>query len=185
MSSDEHSPEPEPVEPSEDIVGDPAAAARAAVARARKAARDRGLRPGMPPARRPRPLAGPGRSGSGPDARDPSLFGDQIAKLVDEHGWQSDVRVGSVLGRWALIVGPEIAAHVQPLSFDGSTLRVRAESSAWATQMRLLSSLVLGRIEQEAGAGVVTELLVDGPASPSWAKGRRRVLGRGPRDTYG
>lgn len=165
---------------------DPAAAARAALARARKVARDKGFRPGMKPMRRPRPAPGqPARSGAGPDARDPALIGDQIARLLDEHGWQADVQVGSVLGRWALIVGPEISAHVQPISFDGSTLRVQADSTAWATQMRLLASLVLGRIEQEAGAGVVTELVVAGPAAPSWVKGRRRVAGRGPRDTYG
>ncbi len=166
-------------------------AARAALARARKAARAKGLRPGMRPLRRSRTVPGSPQSGSNrpsgarPDARDPSLLSDEISRLVDDRGWQADVRVGSVLGKWATIVGPEVAAHVMPVSFDGSTLRVRADSTAWATQMRLLTSLVLGRIDEEAGPGVVTELVVDGPAAPSWVRGRRRVAGRGPRDTYG
>lgn len=57
--------------------------------------------------------------------------------------------------------------------------------TAWATQMRLLTSMVLGRIEAEVGAGIVTELVVKGPHAPSWVKGKLRVKGQGPRDTYG
>ena len=41
------------------------------------------------------------------------------------------------------------------------------------------------RIEAVVGPGVVTELIVLGPVAPSWVKGRRRVPGPGPRDTYG
>lgn len=177
---------PDLVDPDAPPPPDPAAAARDALARARKAVRDKGFRPGMKPACRPRPLPGqPARSGARPDDRDPALLGDQLTRLLDERGWQADVQVGSVLGRWPLIVGPEVSTHVVPISFDGSTLRVQADSTAWATQMRLLTSVILGRIEQEAGPGVVTELVVEGPAAPSWVKGRRRVAGRGPRDTYG
>ena len=82
-------------------------------------------------------------------------------------------------------VGPDIAGHVRPVTFEGSVLTVQAESTAWATQIRLLTSALLGRIEAVVGAGVVTDLVVLGPAAPSWIKGKRRVQGRGPRDTYG
>ena len=163
---------------------DPAAAARAALARARQVARDRGLRPGMKPARRRQP-ADSVRSGPDLDGRDPALIGDQLGRLVAERGWQADVAVGSVTGRWPQVVGPDVAAHVQPVSFDTGVLTVQADSTAWATQMRLLASTLLGRLADEVGAGTVTQLVVLGPAAPRWSRGSRRVAGRGPRDTYG
>ena len=164
-----------------------AAAAALALARARKAAVDKGLRPGLKPLRRRRasdqPQGTP--SGSGPDARDPMLLGEQLEKFVADRGWEVDVAVGSVIGRWPQLVGPDIAEHVQPVSFDNGILTLRAVSTAWATQMRLLTSVLLGRLEQEVGAGTVTDVVVTGPSGPSWTKGRRRAPGRGPRDTYG
>ena len=168
----------------EGAVPDPTAASRAALARARQVARDRGFRPGMKPARRRRP---PDAVPSGPDrdARDPALSGDQLGRLLAERGWQADLAVGSVTGRWPQIVGPQVAAHVQPVSFETGVLTVQADSTAWATQMRLLASRLLGRVAEEAGAGTVTELVVLGPAAPRWSHGSRRVAGRGPRDTYG
>ena len=50
---------------------------------------------------------------------------------------------------------------------------------------RLLLSTVLARIEEQVGEGVVTEIVVQGPAGPSWKKGPLSAGGRGPRDTYG
>ena len=180
MSPDDAGPGPEEEEAA-------AAAAALALTRARKAAADKGFRPGLKPFRRRRvsdqPQGTP--SGSGPDARDPMLLGEQLDKFVADRGWEVDVAVGSVIGRWPQLVGPDIAEHVQPVSFENGILTLRAVSTAWATQMRLLTSVLLGRLEQEVGAGTVTEVVVTGPSGPTWGKGRRRAPGRGPRDTYG
>ncbi|HEY6743019.1 MAG TPA: DciA family protein [Lapillicoccus sp.] len=178
---------PDDAAPARDEEEEAAAAAALALARARKAAADKGLRPGLKPLRRRRPGNQPQGtpSGSGPDARDPKLLGEQLEKFVADRGWEVDVAVGSVIGRWPQLVGPDIAEHVQPVSFENGILTLRAVSTAWATQMRLLTSVLLGRLEQEVGAGTVTEVVVTGPSGPTWAKGRRRAPGRGPRDTYG
>jgi predicted nucleic acid-binding Zn ribbon protein len=162
-------------------------AAASALARARAAAADKGLRPGMKPRKRRRPIGDAAvLSGSARDGRDPSLLGDQLDRLLVDRGWKVDVAVGSVMGRWAEIVGPDIAGHVEPLTFVDGVLTVRADSTAWATQMRLLSSSLLARIDEEIGAGAVKELRVVGPSAPSWSRGARRSPdSRGPRDTYG
>lgn len=166
---------------------DAAEAAARALARARKAARDKGLRPGSKAARRRGSRPGPAGtpSGSAPDGRDPALLGAQLDRLMSDRGWEVDVNIGAVIGRWSQIVGSDIAEHVQPVSFEAGVLVLRADSTAWATQMRLLESMLLGRLENEVGAGTVTEITVTGPSAPSWAKGRWRAPGRGPRDTYG
>ncbi len=182
---------PEPAATPDDVGGDETgadagAAAAAALARARKAARDKGLRPGLRPLKRHRPgRPDQQRSGAGRDGRDPALIAEQLDRLVSDRGWQVDVAVGAVLGRWPVIVGPEVAAHVTPVEFRDGVLVLRADSTAWATQMRLLASSLLGRLEQEVGVGTVAEVKVHGPSAPSWAKGLRRAPGRGPRDTYG
>jgi predicted nucleic acid-binding Zn ribbon protein len=86
---------------------------------------------------------------------------------------------------WESVVGPELAAHSRPVKLEQGELTVEAESTAWATQVRLLATKLLGRIADGVGRGVVTKLNVHGPVAPSWTKGPKRVRGRGPRDTYG
>ena len=159
-------------------------AAASALARAREAARAKGLRPGSRPIRKRRPLGQQG-SATGRDGRDPSLLGDQMDRLLVDRGWKVDVAVGSVMGRWPAIVGADVAEHCTPLTFSDGVLTVRAGSTAWATQLRLMSSSVLGRLETEVGKDTVTELRVQGPSAPSWIRGLRKATGPGPRDTYG
>lgn len=159
-------------------------ASREALARARASARERGFRPGAPgvkAVKKPRKVPGQ-LAGSG---RDPLLLGDELTKLVNERGWEVDIAAGAVMERWADLVGPQIAQHASPVTFADSVLTVRAESTAWATQLNLISSTILAAIEQGVGAGVVSELIIRGPAAPSWSKGPRRSRGPGPRDTYG
>ena len=129
--------------------------------------------------------AGDGYSGAGPDNRDPQPISAAVDDLVDERGWSQPLAIGGVEGRWPQIVGAELAAHCAPEEFDAGRLTVRTDSTAWATQVRLLAPSLLARLNDDLGAGTVTHLQVLGPRGPSWRKGKLRVKGRGPRDTYG
>ena len=169
-------------EPDED---DLTRAAASALARAREAARAKGLRPGSRPAPRRRRRSEAVFSGSAEDARDPQALGDQLDRLLLDRGWKVDVAAGSVMGRWEVIVGLDVARHCTPVTFEDGVLTVRADSTAWATQLRYMVPMILQRCEVEAGAGVVVEVKVTGPAAPSWSRGPRRARGQGPRDTYG
>lgn len=124
-------------------------------------------------------------SGAHPDERDPQLLDATIDRLVAEHGWQTDLAVHAVFSRWDQIVGVEVAQHCIPERYADDELTVRADSTTWATQMRLLAADVVRRLNTELGDGTVTRIHVLGPQAPSWRKGRRTVKGRGPRDTYG
>ena len=128
----------------------------------------------------------PQSSGAHPDDRDPQLLDTTVDRLVADHGWGLDLKVHSVFGRWAEIVGDEVAAHSQPTAFADGKLVVRADSTAWATQLRLLAPTLLRRVNEELGHGSVTLIQVEGPNLPTWKKGRLSSRdGRGPRDTYG
>ena len=125
-------------------------------------------------------------SGAHPDDRDPQTLDNTLGRLVADHGWELDLRVHGVFGRWAELVGDEVAGHCTPESFADGKLVVRTDSTAWATQLRLLAPTVVRRLNEELGHGTVTLIDVLGPHLPTWKKGRRSVRdGRGPRDTYG
>ncbi len=126
-----------------------------------------------------------GYSGPGPDPRDPALFGDVLQRLMKARGWEKPKAEATVFGAWEKVVGEEIARHSKPIKLDDGVLTVEAESTAWATQLRMLAASLLRNIASQVGHNVVTKLNIHGPAAPSWSRGSRRVPGRGPRDTYG
>ena len=128
----------------------------------------------------------PKASGAHPDERDPQLLDSTIGRLIADQGWGTDVRVHGVFSRWDAIVGREVAQHATPEAFGEGKLTVRTDSTAWATQMKLLAPTVVRRLNEELGDGTVTVIDVLGPHGPSWKRGPRSVRdGRGPRDTYG
>jgi predicted nucleic acid-binding Zn ribbon protein len=127
-----------------------------------------------------------GLSGAHPDERDPQLLAGEVGRLIDQRGWGLDLRVRGVFARWIEVVGAEIGAHSVPETLTDGTLVVRTDSSAWATQLKLLAPTLVKRLNTELGAGTVTVVEVLGPQAPTWKHGRRGLRdGRGPRDTYG
>lgn len=124
--------------------------------------------------------------GAHPDDRDPQLLDATLGRLVADHGWDLDLRVQGVFGRWPELVGAEVADHCTPESFSDAKLIVRTDSTAWATQLRLLAPTIVRRLNEELGHGTVAVIEVLGPHGPTWKKGPRSARdGRGPRDTYG
>lgn len=125
-------------------------------------------------------------SGPGPSRRDPQTLGGLTSRVLAEHGWTRPVAVAGVVSRWPEIVGPAVADHCVVESFTDGDLVVRADSTAWATQLRLLLPQIERRLTEEVGEGAVTTIDVRGPGGPTWKHGRWKVHGgRGPRDTYG
>jgi len=156
--------------------------ARAALARARKEARARGTAAPTAASRRNRGrlVSRPGR-----DPGDPELLGETLSQLLVDRGWDVPVAVAGVIERWAEIAGPDLAEHCRPEKFDAGVLMLVAESTAWATQVRLLLPQLHRRLDDVVGRAVVTRIEVRGPTGPDWRRGALRVRGPGPRDTYG
>jgi len=154
-------------------------------AAARAQGKDAGRGRTAPPV--PRRVAGRRRSwsGPGPDVRDPQPLVKVTQDLAKQRGWSTRVAEGTVLGQWTAVVGHQIAEHATATTLHDGVLTVAAESTAWATQLRMIQAQLLAKIATAVGNGVVTSLKITGPAAPSWRKGARHIAGRGPRDTYG
>jgi predicted nucleic acid-binding Zn ribbon protein len=145
---------------------------------------------GAPGVRGPRgraPVSGGRRPRRGGRTRheDPQPLSTALDGLLGDQGWRLAAAVGSVFGRWDQLVGPDVAAHTRPERFNDGELVVIADSAAWATQVRLLTSAVLRRLNEELGHGTVTRVVVRGPAPPR-RMGPLRVRGtREHNDDYG
>lgn len=108
-----------------------------------------------------------GMTGARPRRDDPQPLTAALGGLLSARGWRQRAAVGAVFGRWAEVVGPDLAAHTRPEAFEDGELVVAADSAAWATQVRLLAPQLLRRLGAELGAGTVRRVRVQGP-------GRRR-----------
>ncbi len=117
---------------------------------------------------------------------DPQPINHTLSELVANRDWRQGIAEGSLFVEWVNVVGPEIGSHSTPISLLDGVLTIQATSSAWATQLTLMSSPLLSTISSSAPGALVEEIVVLPPNAPSWKKGIRTIRNsRGPRDTYG
>ncbi len=137
-----------------------------------------------PPLRRrpKRPPAGSRRA----NRADPVPVSDLMGELVRDRGWDERLNVQRVFTDWPAVVGPDVAAHASVEAFEDGVLTLRADSTSWAKELKLLAPGLIRRLNAELGQDTVLRVDIRGPQAPSWKRGRRTVRdGRGPRDTYG
>ena len=117
--------------------------------------------------------------------RDPRGIEDVLDSLATRLGWNSPLARADLLGSWAELAGEETAMHSEPLGVEDGVLIVRCDSTAWATQLRLMRGQITTNIAQRFPAAGIESVKFEGPNAPSWKRGTRSIQGRGPRDTYG
>lgn len=119
------------------------------------------------------------------DGRDPHGIGDVIDGLASKMGWTSPLARSDLLVSWPAIVGAETAEHSIPSGIVDGLLTVKCDSTAWATQLRLMRSQITTTIADNFPDAGIESVRFEGPNAPSWKRGPRSIPGRGPRDTYG
>lgn len=117
--------------------------------------------------------------------RDPEGLGSIVESLTTKLGWSSPLARSELLASWTEIAGAETAEHSTPAGIEDGVLTVRCDSTAWATQLRLMRVQIMNQIARRYPDAGIDSLRFDGPGAPSWKRGPRSIPGRGPRDTYG
>ena len=118
--------------------------------------------------------------------KDPKSLNDVMSELIINRDWRQGLAEGNIFSDWEKIVGGEIASHSTPISLVDGRLTIQTSSTAWATQLTLISSDLLKTISSSSPGALVEELNLIGPHAPNWKKGLRTIRGaKGPRDTYG
>ena len=120
------------------------------------------------------------------DGRKPTGFGAVLRDLVADRAWDVPAAGGSVLDQWPAIaaaVSPNLPAHVTAVAFhaESGQLDLRPDSSAYATQVRLISSRIVAAANDTVGAQTVRTVRVlapggTAPAPREAAAPRRTVL---------
>lgn len=140
----------------------------------------------LPP---PRFGPAPGGGKKRPPARSSgqlTAVGDVVGQMATEYGWRDGITLQFLKARWPQLVGDGNAQHSAPERLHDKVLTVGADSTTWASALRLLAPQLVARLNDALGEQSVTRVDVHGPAGPSWKHGPRVVRnGRGPRDTYG
>ncbi|HEV7956854.1 MAG: hypothetical protein JWL94_1010 [Microbacteriaceae bacterium] len=127
----------------------------------------------------------PGSSSAFGLGRDAHGLGDVLDSLTATLGWNSPLAQSDLLSSWSEIAGEETAQHSTPIGIEEGTLTVRCDSTAWATQLRLMRVQIMNHIAVKYPDAGIQTLRFEGPGAPSWKRGPRSIPGRGPRDTYG
>jgi len=112
---------PTPAQSAEQARTPPDQVARAALSRAKEAARARGLRPGQPHRRGvfEQPTGSPG-----PDARDPQPVAVTAGRLAAELGWRPGLVAGGLQNRWAELA-PQLLRRFADELGEGVVVEVR------------------------------------------------------------
>jgi predicted nucleic acid-binding Zn ribbon protein len=117
--------------------------------------------------------------------RDPRGIEDILDGLTSRLGWNSSLAKAELLASWSDIAGSETALHSEPMGIEDGVLTVRCDSTAWATQLRMMRGQITTSIAKQFPDAGIESVKFDGPNAPSWKRGTRSIPGRGPRDTYG
>ncbi len=80
--------------------------------------------------------------------------------LLGQRPWTSGISLGELGRRWGSVVGERLAQETSPAALEGGVLLITASSSAWATQVRFLSSEVRVRANEVLGGGSIEEVKV-------------------------
>ena len=147
--------------------------------RGRTVRRDRG-RPRMT---RCPPNRAPVRPGGGPAGTTRSRSASAIGGLLDRGAGSSGPRWARCSAAGRRSSATDLAAHTRPDSFADGELAVTADSTAWATQVRLLAPQLVRRLNAELGDGTVRRVKVRGPAPPRQRGGWRVPGGKRSRAT--
>ena len=118
------------------------------------------------------------------EGRDPRTLGTILDNDARSKGWAVHIARATIMDNWSSVVGEDVAAHTMPEIVD-DTLAIQCDSSAWATQLRILRANIATELHNRFPDAGIQQVDVIGPGVPRQNYGPRTVKWRGPRDTYG
>ena len=118
-------------------------------------------------------------SGPPPSERDPRKISESLDRITRRLGGPSAGVASVVFAGWEELVGPDIAAHAQPVSLRGGTLTLAVDHPTWAAQLRFMTADLLTRMAAATTGEEIREirLRVTGEPAPESPFRRGRKTG--------
>lgn len=127
------------------------------------------------------PTAAPGDdprwSGPRSDGRDPKRLAARMEQLFGARDWNEPVLVARLIREWASLVGEDVARWARPVDVRDGVVRIAVDAAAMATQLRLMSDLLVSRINEGMGVELARAVVIEGP-SANRRSGAERAGGR-------
>lgn len=90
----------------------------------------------------------------------PASMAHVLEQLAGRKSWSRRLEGARIHEHWAAIAGESLAEHTEPVRLHGGVLVMRAESAAWATQVRYLTTELARRANEVLGDGQVERVQV-------------------------
>jgi predicted nucleic acid-binding Zn ribbon protein len=91
--------------------------------------------------------------------RQPQPVGDLVSGFLRRSGLSEKVEAASAIPRWSEIVGPQISQVTRAARVSDGTLFVAVRSSAWMSELNLMKSELLRRINAGRKAGRIEQIV--------------------------
>jgi predicted nucleic acid-binding Zn ribbon protein len=89
----------------------------------------------------------------------------EAARLM---GAQAAIELEKAREAWPEVAGPQAAAHAWPKAFSKGVLTVATDHHAWATELRLLASDLLKRLQVTCPSVRSLVVVVSPGQAPNW-----------------
>lgn len=97
-------------------------------------------------------------AGDSPSA--PAPLAGVLGELARRRGWDERLRDAAIHQHWEEIAGSELAQRATPVRLHGGVLVIRAETAAWAGQLRYLVGDLQRRANEVLGENRVQQVRV-------------------------
>ncbi len=81
-----------------------------------------------------------------------------LSRVLSELGLDEATGVLRIAACWERAVGPEVAAHCQPVRLRGPVLEAQVDSSVWCQQLMLRRPALLEALRRELGDEAPAEI---------------------------
>lgn len=86
-------------------------------------------------------------------------MGELLPTYLRKKGLTAKVEAASVVPEWENLVGPGIAAVTMPVRISEGTLFVQVKTSAWMTELTLMKSELIRRLNAGKREGRIEQLV--------------------------
>lgn len=77
-------------------------------------------------------------------------------------GLETRLQERRIVEGWAELVGPDIGRFSQALRVQRGILYLKVESSAWSQELHFLKPMILERVNERFGAGLISDIRITG-----------------------
>jgi len=92
--------------------------------------------------------------------RFPQPLPELLRKELAGSGLAERLREVDIWRLWPEVAGPAVASRAQPLRIINGTLTIAVSSAAWMQELRFLTSMMKGKLNDRLGAELIREIVL-------------------------